>query len=108
MNRCLFVGRLTRDPELRYTPRGKAVVDVGLAVRNPFKKREDGSAGADFVDLVAWDQRAEFLANYCPKGHLVSVEARAEQQTWEDKNGGGTRKKTVFVVDRVDSLQVAK
>lgn len=89
MNIVVLVGRLTRDPELRYTPSGVATCTFTLAVDDPFAK---GEKKADFIPVVAWRQQAEHCANYLKKGRLVGVEGR-----WSTRNYDGSDGKKVYV-----------
>ena len=73
LNRVILIGRLTRDPELRYTPNGAAVVSFTMAVERRFNRNE-----ADFIPIVAWNKLAENCANYLGKGRLVAVEGRLQ------------------------------
>jgi single-strand DNA-binding protein len=74
LNRVILIGRLTKDPELRYTPAGVAVCQFTLAVDRPFTK--DGEREADFIPVVTWRQLAETCANYLRKGRLTAVEVK--------------------------------
>lgn len=91
MNRCLFQGNLTRDPELRYTPSGKAVVSFGVAV-------SEGKNKTTFIDCDAWDQAAESIAQYFKKGKPIIVETRYKEDSWE--KDGQKRTKAKFIVDK--------
>lgn len=84
MNLCGLVGRLTRQPELRYTPNGVATCTFTLAVDNPFKKEEPK---ADFINIVTWRQTAEACANYLDKGRLCAVEGRISTRNYENNEG---------------------
>lgn len=100
INRVVLVGRLTRDPELRYTPNGVAVANFTLAVNRPFTNQE-GNQDADFINCVVWRKPAENLANYMKKGNQIGVDGRIQTRTYEDKDG-----KTVYVTEVVaDSVQ---
>ena len=86
-NKVIIAGNLTRDPELRYTPKGTAVAKIGMALNHTWKtetgeKKEDVS----FVDVEAWGRQAEVIAQYMRKGKPLLVEGRLKQDTWEDKN----------------------
>ncbi|QIK56652.1 single-stranded DNA-binding protein [Erysipelothrix sp. HDW6A] len=83
INRSVLVGRLTRDPELRKTQTGKSVVSFTLAVNRKFSKEEQ----ADFINCVAWNQTADFIANYLTKGALISVEGSIQSRTYDDNTG---------------------
>lgn len=86
-NRVILAGNLTRDPELRYTPKGSAIAAFTLAVNRKWKT-ETGEAKEEvsFIDVEAWDKRAEVIAQYLKKGRPFLVEGRLKQDTWEDKN----------------------
>src|SRR5690625_1007059 len=93
MNRAVLVGRLTRDPDLRYTSNGHAVANFTVAVNRPFKS-ENGEQEADFVNCVAWRKQAENLANYMRKGSLVGVDGRIQTRSYENQEG-----RRVFVTE---------
>src|SRR5690625_5229152 len=100
MNRVVLVGRLTRDPDLRYTPNGVAVANFNLAVNRPFTNQQ-GNREADFINCVVWRRQAENLANYMKKGNLVGVDGRLQTRSYDDQDG-----KTVYVTEVVaDSIQ---
>lgn len=80
MNNVSLVGRLTRDPELRYTPSGTAACSFTLAVDDPFAK---GDKKADFLSIVVWGKSAESSANYLKKGHLTGVTGRISTRNYE-------------------------
>ncbi|MFZ4506594.1 MAG: single-stranded DNA-binding protein [Fimbriimonas sp.] len=102
LNRVVLIGRLTRDPELRTTPNGKNVAKFGLAVNKKFKP-QDGSPDADFFNITAWGQTADFVSNYLTKGRMVAVEGRIETRKYTDSNGVN-REAFDIVVDNVQSL----
>ena len=87
LNKCIFMGRLTKDPEVRYTQSAEpvAVARFSLAVDQDFKK--DGEKSADFFEIEAWRQRAEFCGKYLKKGQLICVEGSMHQYSWDDKSG---------------------
>lgn len=100
MNRVVIVGRLTRDPDLRYTPNGVAVANFTVAANRPFKNQQ-GEQEADFINCVVWRAAAENLANYMKKGSMVGVDGRIQTRRYDDKDG-----KTVFVTEVVaESVQ---
>ena len=99
LNRCIIMGRLTRDPELRRTQSGKAVTSVTLAVDRDFKG-QNGEKETDFIDIVAWSNTAEFLCNYFSKGRMTVVEGRLQIRDWTDKDGG-KRRSAEIVAERV-------
>lgn len=82
LNRVILIGRLTRDPELKYLQNGTAVATFTLAVHRKYNKEE-----TDFIDIVVWRGLAENCANYISKGRLVAVEGRLQIRSYEDKEG---------------------
>ncbi|WP_020375038.1 single-stranded DNA-binding protein [Sulfobacillus thermosulfidooxidans] len=90
MNRIILIGRLTRDPELRYTPQGVAVTGFTLAVDRPFTNAQ-GEREADFIDCVAWRKLAETVGNHLHKGRLVAVEGRLQIRSYEASDGSKRR-----------------
>ncbi|MDD3268970.1 MAG: single-stranded DNA-binding protein [Syntrophomonadaceae bacterium] len=82
LNRVILIGRLTRDPELRYTPSGTAVATFTLAVGRKFKRDE-----TDFIPIVTWTKLAEHCANYLSKGRMVAVEGRIQVRTYDTQEG---------------------
>ena len=87
LNRIILMGRLVRDPELRRTQSGTAVTSFRIAVDRDFKS-QDGSKQADFFDIVAWRNTAEFVSKYFTKGRMAVVEGRLQSRDWTDKDGG--------------------
>ena len=86
LNRAVIVGRLTKEPELRYTPNGVAVANFTVAVNRPFKNQA-GEQEADFINCVAWRKQAENLANYMHKGSLIGVDGRIQTRSYENQEG---------------------
>lgn len=99
LNKQITMGRLTADPELRYTPNGVAVTGFTLASPED-RKREDGSTPTDFVDCVAWRDTAEFVSRYMQKGRLVVAEGRPKARKYTDKNGSN-HKVVELRIDRI-------
>ncbi|MFX3643497.1 MAG: single-stranded DNA-binding protein [Candidatus Pristimantibacillus sp.] len=93
LNRVILIGRLTRDPELRYTPAGVAVTQFTLAVDRPFTS-QGGEKEADFIPVVTWRQLAETCANYLRKGRLAAIEGRIQVRNYENNEG-----KRVYVTE---------
>lgn len=91
LNRVILIGRLTKDPELRYAPSGVAVTQFTLAVDRPYSGENKET---DFIPTVAWRQLAETVANYVRKGRLVAVEGRMQVRNYENNEG-----KRVFVTE---------
>lgn len=93
LNRVILIGRLTKDPELRYTPSGVAVTQFTLAVDRSFTA-QSGEREADFIPIVTWRQLAETCANYLRKGRLTAVEGRMQVRNYENNEG-----KRVYVTE---------
>lgn len=100
LNRIIIMGRLTRDPELRYTGNGTAVASFTLAVERDFKDKSTGQKETDFIDVVAWRNTGEFVSKYFIKGRQAAVEGRLQMRDWQDKNGNKRRTAEV-VADNV-------
>ena len=105
LNRVLLIGNLTRDIELRYTPKGSAVADMSIAVNRKWKD-EGGAVHEEvtFVEIALWGKTAENCAKYLKKGSPAFVEGRLEMQSWEDKQTGQKRSKVGVVVDAFDFI----
>lgn len=87
-NKVILMGNLTRDPELRYTPNGSAVVHFGLAVNRKYVSKEgEKKDEVDFFDVEAWDKQAELCSEYLSKGSGIFLEGRLKQDRWEDESG---------------------
>ncbi len=100
MNKVVLVGRLTKDPELKYTQGGDAVATFTLAVNRNFKNK-DGKYDADFINIVVWRKQAENAANYLAKGRQAAVSGRIQTRTYKDKDD-----KTIYVTEVVaDEVQ---
>lgn len=102
LNRVILIGRLTRDPELRYTPSGVAVAQFTLAVDRPY--RQDSEKEADFIPIVTWRQLAEACANHLRKGRLTAVEGRIQVRSY-DNNEGRKVYVTEVIADNVRFLE---
>lgn len=90
LNHIVIMGRLTRDPELRYTKDNTAVTSFTLAVDRDFKGK-GGDKETDFIDCVAWRNTAEFACKYFSKGRMVVVEGRLQLRDWTDRDGNKHR-----------------
>lgn len=99
-NKVILVGNLTRDPELRYTPKGVAIAKLGLAV-NRVWRTETGETREEvtFVDVDAFSKQAETIAQYMKKGSPILIEGRLRLDTWDDKQTGQKRSKLGVVVE---------
>ncbi|MBA3060395.1 MAG: single-stranded DNA-binding protein [Candidatus Omnitrophica bacterium] len=107
-NKVLLIGNLTKDPELRYTPQGTAVVNLRLAVNRRFKDSRTQELKEDtcFVTGVVWDKQAETCNQYLHKGSPVFIEGRLQSRSWED-NSGQKRNVIEVRVERVQFLGAA-
>ena len=99
LNKVIIMGRLVKDPELRRTQSGTAVTSFRIAVDRDFKS-QDGSKQADFFDVVAWRNTAEFVSKYFTKGRMAVVEGRLQTRDWTDREGG-KRVATEIVADNI-------
>ncbi|MCF7689759.1 MAG: single-stranded DNA-binding protein [Cephaloticoccus sp.] len=99
-NKVYLIGNLTRDPELRVTPKGTAICQFGLAVNRQFKD-ESGAVRDEttFVDIEAWGRQGETISKYCTKGRPLFVEGRLKFDQWEDKTSGQKRSKLKVVLE---------
>ena len=105
LNRVLLIGNLTRDPEVRYTPKGTAVAEIGLAV-NRIYSGEDGEKKEEttFVDVTLWARQAEIAGQYLKKGRPVFIEGRLQLDTWDDKQTGQKRSRLRVVSENLQLL----
>ena len=103
MNKCIFSGRLTAEPQLRQTTAGVSVCTFTLAVNRP--KQKDKEQETDFLTIVAWRSRAEFVANYLHKGNKIIVEAAARTRRYEKE--GQTHYITEFYADNIEFAESA-
>lgn len=102
LNRIILIGRLTRDPEMRYVPSGHPVASFSLAVDRPFANQQ-GERETDFIDIVAWRKLAEQVSQHLSKGRLVAVEGRLQIRSYETQDGQ-KRKVAEVVADAVRFL----
>ena len=103
MNKIILLGRLTRDPEVRYTPNGKVVCQFTVAVDRPFAN-QDGQREADFIPVVIWGKQAETCGNSLTKGQRVLVEGRLQIRSYEAKDGT-KRYVTEVIADRFEFIE---
>src|SRR2546421_2908514 len=104
-NKVILLGNLTRDPEVRYTPKGSAVCDLGIAINRQYtldsgEKREE----VTYVDVVLWSRLAEIAGEYLKKGRPVFIEGRLQMDTWEDKQTGQKRSKLRVIGETMQLL----
>lgn len=105
VNKVILIGNLTRDPEVRHTPKGTAVGDIALAINRAYtaengEKREDTT----YVDVTLWGRTAEIAQQYLRKGRPVYIEGRLQMDTWEDKSTGQKRSKLKVVAEALQLL----
>ena len=109
LNKVMLLGNLTRDPELRHTPKGSAVADLGVAVN---RKVSDGNGGwkdeTTFIDVTVWGNSAENAQKYLSKGRGVFIEGRLQMVMWDDKATGQKRTKLKVVADSLQFLPDGK
>lgn len=103
MNKIILLGRLTKDPEVKYTNNGKAVAQFTLAVNRPIKNAE-GNYEADFINIVAWNQTAEVVGNYVHKGQRLLIEGRLQIRTYDAKDGS-KRYVTEVVASNIEFIE---
>ena len=87
MNKAILIGRLTRDPELRYTSSNRAVCQFTVAIDRPFTNQASGQREADFINVVAWDKTGENIGKYMTKGRLIAVEGRIQTRNYDNNEG---------------------
>ncbi len=102
MNKIQLIGRLTRDPELRYTPTGMATTTIRLAV--PRRKRNAEEQPPVYVDVVSFDKQAEAVGEYLAKGRRVGVSGRLEYREWQSQQDGSMHSKHEVVADEIEFL----
>jgi len=103
MNKIILLGRLTKNPEIKYTNSGKVVATFTLAVDRPFASA-DGKKESDFIDCVLWGKSAELLGNSVSKGQRVLVEGRLQIRSYTDKDGN-KRYKTEVVCNNFEYIE---
>ena len=104
-NKVILAGNLTRDPELRYTPKGGAVAEIGLAVNRTWKSETgENKEEVTFVDVVVYGRTAEVIAQYLKKGRPILIEGRLKLDTWDDKQTGQKRSKMRVVCENFQFL----
>ena len=103
INNVVLVGRITKDPELRYTPSNVATVSFSIAIDRTYQS-QNGERQADFINCVAWRQSAEFLAKYVKKGYMIGVTGSIQTRNYQAQDGT-TRYVTEVVCNSVQNLQ---
>ncbi len=108
LNKVFLIGNLTRDPDLRYTPGGAAVCELGLAVNRRFTVNNQEREEVCFIDVTVWSKSAENCKRFLEKGAPVMVEGRLQLDTWEDRDGGGKRSKLRVVAEQIQFLNMRR
>ncbi len=105
VNKVILIGNLTRDPEVKYTPKGSAVSELGLAI-NRYYSTDSGERREEttFVDVTLWGKQAELAGEYLKKGRSVYIEGRLQLDTWDDKQSGQKRSKLRVVGETIQFL----
>ncbi|MCX6948491.1 MAG: single-stranded DNA-binding protein [Opitutae bacterium] len=105
LNKVMLIGNLTRDPELRVTPKGTAICQFSLAVNRKFKDESGGEREeVTYIDVEAWSKQGETIAKYCTKGRPLFVEGRLRLDQWEDKTTKEKRSRMKVVLENFQFL----
>ncbi|MCQ2751689.1 MAG: single-stranded DNA-binding protein [Coriobacteriales bacterium] len=106
INRVVITGNLTRDPELRTTPNGTSVLNIGVAVNDRRRNAQSGEWEdyANFIDCTMFGKRAEAVSNYLKKGSKVAIEGKLHYGSWEDKTTGQRRSKVDVTIDEIEFM----
>ena len=107
LNRVILVGRLTRDPELKYTPAGMPVASFSLANNRSYSTGGEKKEQVSYFDCVAWSKLGEIITEYCKKGKMIAVEGRLQQRRWDDQDGN-KKSKVEVVVENFQFLSPGK
>lgn len=107
LNRVLLIGNLTRDPELRHTPRGTPVCDIAIAINRKISG-ENPVEETTYIDITTWGRTAELSHKYLKKGSSVCVEGRLSTDSWTDKTTGEARSKLKVVGEHIQFLSPKK
>ena len=109
LNKVMLIGNLTRDPELRHTPSGKVVSEIGLAInRNWTNDQGQKQEETTFVDVSVWGKQAELIQQYVTKGNPIYIEGRLQLDTWDDKSTGQKRSKLRVLCENFQFLPSGK
>jgi single-strand DNA-binding protein len=103
LNRVILIGRLTRDPELRYTPSGTAVASFAIANNRSYAVAGEKKEQVSYFDCIAWSKLGEIITEYCKKGQRIAVEGRLQQRRWEDQENN-KKSKIELVVENFQFL----
>ncbi len=105
-NKVILIGNMTADPELKQTTSGTSVCSFSIAVNRPFAKADQGQQSVDFINIVTWRQRAEFVCRYFKKGNPILICGQLQTRSWTD-NQGQKRSTTEVVADEVSFVASA-
>ncbi|MBN8458056.1 MAG: single-stranded DNA-binding protein [Verrucomicrobia bacterium] len=109
LNKVMLIGNLTRDPELRYTPKGTAVADIGLAINRVWTNEQNvRQEETVFVEVTLWGRQAELAQQYLGKGRMAYIEGRLQMDTWDDKETGKKRSKLKVIGEALQFLPDGK
>jgi len=101
LNKVMIIGRMVRDPEVRYLPSGTPVADFTIATNRTYVVNGEKKEEVSFIKCTAWSKAGEIIAQYCKKGQRIGLDGRLKQNSWDDKNG--QKRSTIEVV--VDNFQ---
>ncbi len=105
LNKVMLIGNLTRDPELRYTPKGTAVADISLAINRVWNNEQNQKQEETiFVEVTLWGRQAELAQQYLTKGRGAYIEGRLQMDTWDDKETGKKRSKLKVIGETLQFL----
>jgi single-strand DNA-binding protein len=107
LNRVMLVGRLVKDPDLRYIPSGTSVASFSIANNRSYVKNGEKSEQVSYFECIAWGKLGEIISQYCKKGKLIGVDGRLQQRSWDDKDGN-KRYKVEVVVENFQFLSPAE
>jgi len=106
-NHVCLIGRLTRDPELKFTPNNTPIANFSLANNRSYTANGEKKEQVSFFNCIAWGKGGQIIAQYCKKGHRILLEGRIQQRSWQDKDGNN--RSTVEVgVERFQFLESVK
>lgn len=104
VNKCILIGNLTRDPQIKQVTSGTMVCEFGIAMNRKYKVGEEDREEVCFLDCAAFGRQGEVIQKYCQKGKSLYIEGRLRWDSWDDKNGGGKRSKVSVVVENFQFL----
>ncbi len=103
-NKTFLIGNLTREPELKYTPNGTAVCELGLAINHKYNSKDEKRNDVCFIDVIVWSKQGESCAKYLSKGSQVMIEGRLTMERWIDKKTGDNRVRIKVIAEQVQFL----